>query len=232
MGGTSVVNIRHLLKRCLRASATLRDADVMLVFVDKLLPEYPELRKFRRHLRRRQRRATQSAQRRLKHRARKLSRRVRALAAEIDGPAKAGHSADVVSRALRESADDVRDLSLAAHRDGTQLHRARVALKRLRYMVEALGDLLPGAEKSWADALRRAQHAMGEINDLEVLGARMVKYTARRPHERRRLRSANAAVALRQRQLRRKFEASPPPVPVRLRHLLTRIRKAPANFAG
>ena len=232
MGGRHAARARRMLKRRLHATGSLRDTDVLLVSVGKLLSKYPELGKFRRHLLRQRRRAIQRVQHRLKRRPRKLSRRVRALAKEMDASAKAGHAVDKLARALHESISELHNLSVTARRDKMQFHQARIALKRLRYMVEALGGVFSGEERSWVAALRRAQHAMGEVNDLDTFSARLGKYVARRSRERRRLQRVKAVVIQRQRRLRRKPEAGAPPMPAKLRSLLALRQEKSANDAG
>jgi CHAD domain-containing protein len=222
MGAAHSNETRCLLKRCLRETARLRDTEVLLSIVDKLMPEYPELRNFRRRLERQKRRDTETTQRRLNRRKRKFSRRVGALAAAMDSVSKRQRPLTVIARRLKKAADEVRELSLAAHRGEAKLHRARVAVKRLRYTVEALGSVLPGARKAWLNALRRAQHSMGEINDLEVLVERLRNYTACRPRERRRLREATALIVGRQRRRRHTIDLRSPPMPATLQRMLKR----------
>ena len=213
---------RRLLKRCLRDTAKLRDTEVILSIVDQLLPEYPELKHFRRRLMRQKRGGTEKTQCRLKRRKGKLSRRVTAIAAAMDRPSKKQHSVAGMAHRVSEAADNVRELSGAADRGEAKLHRARVALKRLRYLVEALGQVLPRAAAARLDALRRAQRAMGEATDLDVLADRLRKYTARRPRERRRLRRATSAIARRRRRIRDTLNPQLSTMPAMLPSILNR----------
>ena len=216
LGATGVGKVRRLLKRCLRDSSNLRDWEVLLALVNQLRPEYPELGKFRRRLRALKRTATADTRRRLKRGQRKHSRRGEALAEATRRLPANENAVAAIARALNNSAGEVRELIAAARSDEAQLHAARVALKQLRYTAEAIGDLIPGARKSWMEGLIEAQRAMGEIHDLDVLGASLDSYTARRPRERLRLRDARATIAERARRLHRTLELRLLSLPVAL----------------
>jgi CHAD domain-containing protein len=49
-------------------------------------------------------------------------------------------------------------------------HRLRIALKNFRYLVE---NFLPQRSDAWSDDLRRMQDLLGDVHDLDVLGARV-----------------------------------------------------------
>jgi CHAD domain-containing protein len=216
LGASGVGKVRRLLKRCLRASSSLRDSDVLLALVNQLRPEYPEIGKFRRRLRDRKRTSREETQRRLKRDKRKLSRHVDALVEATRRLPANENSVTAMTRALSDSAEKVRELGAAARRDESQLHRARVALKQLRYTVEALGPFLPGARKAWMEGLREAQHKMGGIHDLDVLAASIDEYTSHRPRERSQLRDVRATIAQRARRLYRTLDLRLPSLPATL----------------
>ena len=220
VGATRSAKTRRLLKRCLHDTSALRDIEVLLALVDQLRRVYPQLRKFRNRLWRQKRRAREKTRRRLNRRKRKLFRRVEAAAGAMDELSKTTRYSDAeIVRGLSESADEVRILSFAGQRNDAPLHRARVALKRLRYLVEALGAVLPGASQSWLEALRRNQRAMGDINDLDVLTARLGKYTARRPREQRRLQKAKVAIVQRRRRLQQALDPRLSSMPATLQRM-------------
>lgn len=60
------------------------------------------------------------------------------------------------------------------------LHRLRVAIKRLRYVVEIAGDVSPGVRVSAQPTLRSLQRRLGAIHDADVLAARVGRFARRR----------------------------------------------------
>jgi CHAD domain-containing protein len=56
-----------------------------------------------------------------------------------------------------------------ARRNPRDLHRVRMAIKRLRYAVEVLRPVLPHADDQYMKQLQAAQLALGQIQDLVVL---------------------------------------------------------------
>jgi CHAD domain-containing protein len=70
-------------------------------------------------------------------------------------------------RALKRSLRSVRRVG-----DARQAHRARIAVKRLRYLLEALGPLTPSLRPG-IDQLIRLQHLLGELHDAQLLHARI-----------------------------------------------------------
>ncbi|MBM4280479.1 MAG: CHAD domain-containing protein [Deltaproteobacteria bacterium] len=66
--------------------------------------------------------------------------------------------------------DDARALHVIAmrRRDPESLHRTRVGVKRLRYTLESL---LPDLHARVAKPLKKMQEALGDLHDLDVLGA-------------------------------------------------------------
>lgn len=67
--------------------------------------------------------------------------------------------------------------------DDTQLHAARVAVKRWRYGVEALLAGGPDPRAESLTALRDLQRCLGEIHDAAVLRDRMARRAARKPSD-------------------------------------------------
>ena len=55
------------------------------------------------------------------------------------------------------------------------LHRLRVAFKRFRYVSELLEPLVPGLTPRQLDRMKKYQAAAGDIQDLQVLLARLAQ---------------------------------------------------------
>jgi CHAD domain-containing protein len=213
---------RRRIKGCLRATGKLRDAQVQLGLVEELLPKFPEARRFLRRIRLRIDHAREKARRRLHRGKRSLSRGLREVAGCLDEPPKTRAADRPMFRAVNALVEHAAGLMSSARRDEAYLHRARVALKRLRYTVEALQTVLPGATGLWLNRLRKAQHAMGDVHDCEVLTAALRRYVAKRPDERRRLRRLEGEFETRRRRLRGKLRLSVPAMPARLQSTFTR----------
>jgi CHAD domain-containing protein len=76
-----------------------------------------------------------------------------------------------------ERAEEARALIAEArsHDDPEHLHAARKAVKRLKYAMEPLKDVLPALQQPY-DAVAEAQEAMGLAHDFDVLAAEMSGY--------------------------------------------------------
>lgn len=218
--------IHRLIKGYLRRTRGLRDAQVQARLVDDLIPKFPELEKFRRRLGRRIGRAGAHAQRELDRGQRDFSLRLRALATRL-GEMESAHECErSMLRSLSGLVRDSSDLISAASRDDARLHQARVALKRLRYTVEPLAKVLPGAPDAWLRNLKIAQRAMGDVHDYDVLAQDLKRYVAKRSNERRQLRRLKAEIQRRRSPLRGKLRLSVPVTPGRLRRTLGHVHPA------
>ncbi len=102
--------------------------------------------------------------------ARRFARLRRAVAARAATPRRAREAEAAVRAAIARAAARaaVRRAAMDPARPDT-LHRLRVALKRHRYMAEALARLCPQADEGRLAVLREAQRRLGHIQDLDVL---------------------------------------------------------------
>ncbi|MEO6002669.1 MAG: CHAD domain-containing protein [Opitutus sp.] len=203
-GAKGFRDTRRSLKRCLRDTADCRDIEVLLRLVSDLREGFRAVGKFFRRLRRKKCRATDRAKRQLDEHKRKVFRGVQTMISALSDPTNADPSGTAM-RTLRGSAGDVARLNVSIRQSEEQLHRARVKVKQLRYIIEASGDMLRGAKQRLA-TLVRAQHAMGEVHDLSVLLAHLDKFTVDRPQERRRMQEARASILVRHHWRRARLE--------------------------
>jgi len=160
------------LRRVARATADARDAEVLLSWIEEIAGELPAA----------QRPAAGWVARRLAggRREADLSRAVERFVAA------AGPLSRRLSRARAEAGEETFGKALArrirkqaglvsawisrveAPADAPVAHRARIAGKRLRYLIEPLRDA-PGATPDGAlKALRRFQDLLGELNDARL----------------------------------------------------------------
>lgn len=106
----------------------------------------------------------------------RLSRQLRYYRVEVDvdqpegGPRLSAVLARLIAGAadrLERRLDDVEDIG-----DQDEAHRARIAAKRLRYLIEPFAAELEGAAEV-VRRLKRLQDALGEMHDADVLLARI-----------------------------------------------------------
>jgi CHAD domain-containing protein/CYTH domain-containing protein len=86
----------------------------------------------------------------------------------------------VAARCLREAMAELNDClaDLAGADDEPQVHAARIAAKRLRYVAEVVaGDVAPAAGA--LEALKTLQAALGDWHDAQVFDARLAEATER-----------------------------------------------------
>jgi CHAD domain-containing protein len=62
--------------------------------------------------------------------------------------------------------------------DRSEAHEARIAAKRLRYIIEPLGDAIDGAE-SLVDDLSKLQDELGALHDAQIFGSEIAKHLAK-----------------------------------------------------
>ncbi len=155
------------VRKQLKALGELRDLQVHARRIDALLPMHPELQVFRRHLRVQTRRAAAEVRRKLARR--KSSRRLRDLAVELAAiPEAAGLGPGAIQRPLRQARGEVVRRTVTA--DGVdELHRLRLAIKRCRYLTEALQPVLPASAADQLARLRGWQSCLGDLHDLAML---------------------------------------------------------------
>ena len=168
---------RRALADVLAALGRFRDATVQCRLARALcagLADYGELDRRLAQRERRERKAAMAALARVRFhrplRAVLAALRARAGSAEIDSRLEAG-----LRRVLQRDGERMRKRWPRAAEDSAAFHRARVALKRYRYEIEALPSLLGGRRAPGTAALRLRQRQLGELHDDELLLARVTK---------------------------------------------------------
>ena len=177
---------RQVLKRHLEMFGPLRDVQVQLLTVDKTLASFPELQGFYNFLARREGKLTRRLGLELKHvKIGKIRKSLAAAAKQLealpDTPVVHRETRAAAILAIETAYNRVIERKQAitpAH--VTSIHRMRVAFKKFRYMVEALGPLRGRTSSKQLKAMNAFQGSMGDIQDVEVLLANLQSF-ARTP---------------------------------------------------
>jgi CHAD domain-containing protein/CYTH domain-containing protein len=174
--------VSRRLRVIARESNESRDAEVQLAWLREQTDRIPAdarpgLDWFAEHLATRKQKADERFRKRL---AKDFDRARAALDEALSSAADQTEDADAeaadqtlsaaVASVIRTQTDQLR-LRLGAVRglrDGAEAHRARVAGKRLRYVLEPVADSIPGATVAVA-RLKALQDALGELHDAHVL---------------------------------------------------------------
>jgi CHAD domain-containing protein len=166
---------RRALKRQLDMFSPLRDVQVQLLTIDKMLPSFPELQEFYNFLVKRERKLMRRLGMELKRiKTSKVRRRIavaaRQVEALLDTPAVQQEKHAEAIRAIETAFNVVVERKQAiAPTDSASIHRMRVAFKKFRYMVESLAPLRGRATSKQLKAMNAFQGSMGDIQDAEVL---------------------------------------------------------------
>ncbi|HYR87092.1 MAG TPA: CHAD domain-containing protein [Terriglobia bacterium] len=215
--GKEIAGVQKQFKKVLKRMGPLRDIQVQLENLSQIRAIDP-INDFKRSLERRERREIGSITKDLKRRRmRRLSEGLRLVHAAYEKPPKPLDNATV-----RRSIDSLvairhrafwRARSRFKPENQETLHSMRIALKKLRYVVEAAQPILG----RWAGKRSREMHAcqqlMGDTRDLDILKTRLEKWAHKKG------RKVADAVTPELAQLGRKRQ-----------RLVTRIRKSSAHF--
>jgi CHAD domain-containing protein len=172
---------QRALKRHLDCLDDLRDTQVQLLVVGKMLRVFPAARPFYEYLLKREERLGRKTRKRVKRlRHQRLGRLIGACRRDIRAHLEERPTQPAAAVLLR-SVD--RAFSRTKQRrerirpdDARSIHRTRVAFKKFRYMVEALADFLPGVGEDQLMAMGHYQRMMGEIQDADVLLSTLDKF--------------------------------------------------------
>jgi CHAD domain-containing protein len=210
--------VTYELKRVsefLRATRKLRDRQVQMKMVDKLVSLHPELKDFREYLQRRLRRSARESMTKLGRRRRALRKSLGQLNLIVRTPSVTSESNLALLRKFRELCREMESRNRAALRNGKDkaYHRARLAAKEVYYTGKMLCRFLPVKSAAWLRKVRSGLSDLGNARDNALLAQRLAKYCAKRKPERRRLRNARRLVLARSRRSRerwrQRFKRSP-----------------------
>jgi CHAD domain-containing protein len=180
-----LVKIRRELKKRLKSFGPLRDIQIQVLYVEKLLETYPELETFLTVLLLRERRAIKQIHRGLQEvRTASMEKVIAESRADFAGqtagawiePIVRDAVVGVAAAAFARASDFRRRIDVT--QPGT-IHRLRVAFKKFRYMVEVLQPVLGWVSDGTLKALNAYQVRMGDIQDTEVLTSVVNAYALR-----------------------------------------------------
>ncbi len=166
--------VETLLKEHLDTFDDLRDTQVQLAAVGKMLRAYPAAAPFYEHLAKRLDRFTRQTRKTVKRIKTKRLAKLIVTCREDVKCWRADTGANEANAMLLDCINHAFARTIQLRRridpkDTDTIHRTRVSFKRLRYMIETLADHLPNANDKLLDAMHHYQTMMGEIQDAEVL---------------------------------------------------------------
>jgi CHAD domain-containing protein len=173
---------RRRLKKQLNKFGPLRDVQVQVLSIEKLLPSFPELQEFYAYLVKREGSLVQRLNVEVKRmRTGKVKKAIGAhtqqLERLLDTPAKQRNKLTAAIRAVDAAFNTVVQRKLAINpSDSATIHRMRVAFKKFRYMVESLAPMLDWVTRKRLKAMNAFQGSMGDIQDAEVLLTRATAF--------------------------------------------------------
>lgn len=167
---------RRRLRKLARATNPGRDAEVQIAWFRERAGSFTpaqraSLEKLRARLRARRRREITRTDTKLRRRFTKLERTLRSRLDALPGSDRAMPPfRSIAGPALRRHAAALhKRLSvIRSWQDGVQLHAARIAAKRLRYLLEPLEDVVPSGS-ALLRLLKNLQDLLGQLTDAHVL---------------------------------------------------------------
>lgn len=165
-----VQKLRRTLKDQLDSLDELRDIQVMLIEVSNTLTHVPELAPFQKYLAKREKRLLKSTARAIRSfktanvRKRLASTRKALLKIEAENDGQKS-SLQIVDKAYETALRRFRRIEPA---QPATIHRARIAFKKFRYMVEIVHPLAANFPDGNLKHMHAYQGLMGDIQDLEV----------------------------------------------------------------
>lgn len=202
---------RRTLKKRLDMFDPLRDTQIQLLYVEKLLPTFPELQAFYDALAKQERQLVKHIRKQVKRlKTARLEKSVTAtekqLRARVTDPTTPDETVSAMMSAVDAAfAKVVNRRRQVKSDDTTTIHRTRVAFKKFRYMVEVLQPLLAEVTDERLKRMHDFQTMMGDIQDVEVLSANLKAFAQQNEPAAKALLPAQRELARRRRALIKTF---------------------------
>jgi CHAD domain-containing protein len=168
---------RRRVKKSLGALGPLRDLQVQLLSVTKLARRFAQLKRFQKSLTEKEARTAKGVRKLLK-KGPKLGRAIAQVKSCIEGRLNEKAIIGIVDKRYREV---IRLGKLVDPSDTATIHRVRLAFKKFRYTAEVVRPLIKNEVTS---ARLKQFHAfqtmMGNIQDTEVLSAKLAKWAGKK----------------------------------------------------
>jgi CHAD domain-containing protein len=179
--------LRQRLKKVLKSMSSLRDVQVQLENASQL-PQLGLIAAFNRSLERRERREIEKIGDKLKRgRRQQLNNAIDDVRSEFErlngslGQTRIHRSVThVLTLRRNEFLKAERRFQRLRPLNEEALHEMRIALKKLRYVVEAAQPVLGPSAKQQADEMHAFQQLMGDSRDLEMLRVELEKWARKK----------------------------------------------------
>jgi len=179
--------VRRNFKKVLKGMGPLRDVQVQLNHVSQM-KQVDLLPAFRRRLKRRERREIENIQNQLKYgkrrRLRKAVKLVRSELNRLDESVGEDRITRGVERLLALRRNKFLKLQRQLHGfqglDEQALHETRVALKKLRYVIEAAQPVIGSSALKGARKMQALQRLMGDSRDIALVGAELEEWAKKK----------------------------------------------------
>jgi len=179
-----IAAVQKQFKKVLKRMGPLRDVQVQLEGLERFRTN-GIITDFKQNLKRRENASIKSIRRDLKSEKRRgLKNAIANLSSDFEILVEA-HEDDNVRRSIEQVVRLRRSEFFKARRqfkpgNDETLHQMRIALKKLRYVVEGAHPILGDWAKESADEMHAYQQLMGDARDIEILRAHLQKWAAKR----------------------------------------------------
>jgi CHAD domain-containing protein len=179
--------LRRRFKKVLRRMGPLRDLQVQLGNVTQI-PQGRVIADFKDGLQRRERREIKRIPSELKRGTKhRLTKDIKELLSELDHSSRALGDRRIVRSVERVISSRRNEFLKAGRRfqrlrpaNEEALHEMRIALKKMRYVIEAAQPVLEPSAKQRARGMRTFQQMMGDSRDLEILRTQLEKWASKK----------------------------------------------------
>ncbi|HEY2382934.1 MAG TPA: CHAD domain-containing protein [Terriglobia bacterium] len=185
-GQDGVAGLQRRLKKVLKRMGPLRDLQVQLENVSQI-PQAAAISDFKNRLERRERQEIKRIPDELKRGTKlRLAKNVKHVLSGLDdaGRPENGRILHSVERVIAARRNEFLRAERRFQREQPvneeALHDMRIALKKMRYVVEAASPVLGPSAKQRARQMRMFQKLMGDSRDLEMLRAELEKWAKKK----------------------------------------------------